>query len=101
MDPSATTTPRTVEDVTSRLVRDILALELAERQGRDPAYSLRAFARDLAICPGDLSKVIRHKKFFSVQTVARLAHALQLDHHRARVLVMAASLRELESKSPH
>ncbi len=47
--------------------------ELVARQGRNPAYSLRSYARDLGMSPTTLSRLFNGKRRLSVRNVKRVA----------------------------
>lgn len=59
--------------------RDLLKQELIQRQEKNAHYSMRAFARDLEVDPGQLSNVIQGKKNISLVNAAKLARKLT-DH---------------------
>lgn len=50
----------------------------AERRGKNPAYSLRAFSRDLGISPAALSQVLSYQRALSPKNIRRLADKLSL-----------------------
>lgn len=52
--------------------------ELLERKGKNPHYSLRAFARDLGISATVLSEVLSHKRHLSQKNFLRIADKLVL-----------------------
>lgn len=56
--------------------RDILVQELEKRVRKNPAYSLRAFARDLQLSPAHLSQIVRGKEGFSRVSAQRAAEVL-------------------------
>src|SRR5690606_36043223 len=53
--------------------RSFLAAEFDRRQARNPAYSLRAFARDLKIAPSTLSEIFNRQHGLSPVRAARVA----------------------------
>lgn len=59
--------------------RRILKEELARRSLRNPAYSLRSFARDLNIAPSTLSEVIKGRHGFSPENANRIVMKLNLN----------------------
>ncbi len=63
--------------------RQILRYELAQRQGRNPGYSLRAFARDLRVSVSMLSDVLNGKHGFSARAANKVAAAMDLRPHEA------------------
>jgi uncharacterized protein (TIGR02147 family) len=92
--------------------RDTLRRTLVERCQRNPRYSLRAFARDLALDPARLSDVLNGKKGISRAVALQLASRLgmstgetellcdQVDslHARSRAVREAAVLRVAERR---
>ncbi len=52
---------------------------LAERQGRNKSYSLRAMARDLGLQPSHLSDLLKGVKGLSLSSTVRLARCLGLN----------------------
>ena len=52
---------------------------LAERQGRNKSYSLRAMARDLGLQPSHLSDLLKGLKGLSLSSTVRLARCLGLN----------------------
>jgi len=66
--------------------RDVLRTELAARQRRNPAYSLRAFARDIVLSPSRLSEVLSGQQRLSVASAATIARRLAFDPERCSML---------------
>lgn len=58
--------------------RTLLLDEFASRKGRNPRYSLRAFARDVGISPTSLSQVLSEKRKLSKKNILRIAERLAL-----------------------
>lgn len=58
--------------------RVFLKDELARRCQKNPAYSLRAFARTLGTDPGTLSKILAHKRAVGPITIERYGKRLDL-----------------------
>src|SRR5262245_23280894 len=58
--------------------RSYLRAVLAERIAQNPAYSLRAFARDLKVHPSQLSAIFKGKKGISLKSALRVAQRLSL-----------------------
>jgi transcriptional regulator with XRE-family HTH domain len=56
--------------------REYLHRELSDRRGRNAAYSLRAFARDLGVSVTALSDVLAGKRDFSRRNALRIAEKL-------------------------
>lgn len=57
------------------------------RRLRNPGYSLRAFARDLAISPSHLSEVLRERENLSPRVAARLTTRLGLSKAEADLFI--------------
>jgi uncharacterized protein (TIGR02147 family) len=58
--------------------RQILRIEMTERQQRNPRYSLRAFARDLGMSPSMLSDLLNSKHGLSRNSARKIAAGLDL-----------------------
>lgn len=56
--------------------RRILARELSNRVGRNPKYSLRAFARDLEVSPAHIARVMNNTRNLSMISARRIANKL-------------------------
>ncbi len=56
---------------------DQLRQEFALRQGRNPNYSLRAFARDLGITPGRLSEYFSQRRRITTAVAAKMLSRLE------------------------
>jgi uncharacterized protein (TIGR02147 family) len=64
-------------------LKKLLNVKLKERKKKNPAYSLRAFARDLEITPAQLSIYLNQEKGLSIRTVQKILNLLQvstIDH---------------------
>jgi uncharacterized protein (TIGR02147 family) len=59
--------------------REIIHQELAARTGRNPAYSLRAFAKGIGVSPGTLSQILNGKRVPSVRLTKKLIQTLGLN----------------------
>lgn len=57
----------------------ILNSEFKKRTQRNPSYSLRSFARDLDICSGSLSSIIKGKRPYPIRKVDQALQNLNLD----------------------
>ena len=77
--------------------RAYLKADLESRLGRNPAYSLRAYARDLQIAPQILSSVLKKKKGISTEVGAHLAERLELSPAEASYLVDLVALAHARS----
>jgi uncharacterized protein (TIGR02147 family) len=67
--------------------RQRLQQELTERIARNPGYSLRAFARSLAVEPGALSQILSGKRSLSDKLVERITLAMGLSPEERRRFV--------------
>ena len=67
--------------------RVFLRMELARRCARNPSYSLRAFARHLAVDHSTLSQWLRGRRALSTRTIERLGAQLRVPARRLRVFV--------------
>ena len=56
----------------------MLKTEFVQRRGRNPHYSLRAFARDLGTDHSSLSQILRSRRRLSPQTIRRFGGRLRL-----------------------
>jgi uncharacterized protein (TIGR02147 family) len=65
---------------------------LNERIASDPAYSLRAMAKDLGISPAHLSQIINNKKKLAPRTRLKVAKQLGLDERETRYFYLLAQL---------
>ena len=59
-------------------MKTVLLRELAKRQTRNSAYSLRAFARDLGVGPTTISDVLADKRNFSKKNLQKVMTILML-----------------------
>lgn len=66
------------QDFTS--TKTFLTAELERRLQANPRYSLRAFARDLKMSPGELSELINGKRRATPKAIAKIAQRLGLNH---------------------
>lgn len=62
--------------------REYVRMEFELRHRRSPAYSLRAFARDLKMSPSSLSEFLQGKLGLSHQRVDRLAEMIRLSEQQ-------------------
>jgi uncharacterized protein (TIGR02147 family) len=79
-------------------LQTILKRRLVERERKNPNYSLRAYARDLGINPGNLSAILQGKKGLSPQAAARIARPLGLSEGEQLELVQLAQAEFARSK---
>lgn len=69
---------RSITLVMKMTIKNFLMLELAKRQTRNSAYSLRAFARDLGIGTTTLSDVLADKRSLSKTNIEKVSIKLML-----------------------
>ena len=67
--------------------RLILLDELAKRKLKNPAYSLRGFARDLNINPASLSQFFNGKRTLSRRSLIKVADSLSLSPEEKRAFI--------------
>jgi uncharacterized protein (TIGR02147 family) len=63
--------------------RDLLKRELAWRSCANPAYSQRAFARDISIAPHRLSEILNNKRGLSKEAACKVAAKLNMSANDA------------------
>ena len=66
--------------------RELLQRELADRKAANPAYSLRAFARDLKVNPATLSQTLNRKRKLSLRNAHKIADHLSLSPEEIKSL---------------
>lgn len=69
------------------------------RSKRNPQYSLRAFARDMHISAGNLSKAMNGKRGFSKATLEMIAKRLELNAEEKNLLISLCEKSFAKSKS--
>ena len=79
---------------TADILRDILA----QKMGRNPSFSLRAFARDLDVSHTYLSLVLNGKKTLSMKKVVQFCNILKLEQKSANSFIQA-SARETKGRA--
>lgn len=72
-------------------IQKLLAMELARLQGRNPAYSLRSFARKLDLAPSALSEILRGKRPLTAKSARRVLDRLCVAPDKARQVLAALS----------
>jgi len=72
--------------------------ELDIRRTRNPAYSLRAFARDLNLPPHHLSEILRGKRGISERLAAKIAGKLGLTDERSDLFCDLVAARHARSQ---
>ena len=73
--------------------RSFLKQEYASRNAANPAYSLRAFARDLKLSSGRLSDVMNGKSGLSYSTAIKIAKILHLSSEEEKLFVSYSNRR--------
>lgn len=68
-----------------------LSTQLDERRERNPAYSIRAFARFVGVSPATMSLLLRGRVSLSKRTAMKLRERLELTPEEARVLDQSAN----------
>lgn len=81
-------------------VQDILKRELAERQLRNPSYSIRAFAQSLRVSPSALSEILRGKRRISKERALKLVDALSLSPQEQRRVIGLFETPDSEGQIP-
>ncbi len=69
-----------------------LSAEFERRVRSNPRYSLRAFARDLAMSPGEVSEIIKGKRRLTAKAIAKISVRLGLNASETQALLGAANL---------
>lgn len=77
--------------------RDILKLELEERIAANPAYSLRAMARQAKLSPSMLSALLNGKKSLSDDRAFEVAQSLKFDRKRREHFLLLVRLDRTKS----
>lgn len=72
--------------------KSFLKNELSNRLEANPRYSLRAFARDLALSPGELSELLNGKRSLSPKALSKIVSRLGLSEAETKNLVFMAHL---------
>lgn len=65
----------------------VLERAFADRQNRNPNYSLRAFARHIGLSPSQLSEVFNRKQGLSSRSAKKIATHLNLSSNEAQVFI--------------
>src|SRR6185437_9094888 len=84
----------------SRTAKEFLNEELARRLRDNSRYSLRAFARQLGLSPGELSEVLRGKRALSFRSTLRIAKSLGLNSAETRHLLQIAQTDKSRAVDP-
>lgn len=72
--------------------REVLKAELMRRQARDSGYSLRDFARQLAVSPALLSLIIRGKRSVGLKTAQKISSQLGLSVDQSNQFISSSVL---------
>jgi uncharacterized protein (TIGR02147 family) len=78
--------------------RDILKIELADRIALNPAYSLRAMAKQVKLSPSMLSALLTGKKYISAERAFSIAKALKFDKKKNEYFVTLVQLETVKSE---
>src|SRR4051812_29822627 len=65
---------------------------LAERASRNPRYSLRSMAENLAVAPSFLSGLLKGQKNLSLKTSLKIARRLKLDSDESEYFCLLTQL---------
>jgi transcriptional regulator with XRE-family HTH domain len=94
-----------MQRVTTTCFRLFLETELARRRARNPRYSLRAFAKRLAVDHSTLSQWMRGRRAIPTSAIETLGRRLQLTPKAVRVFVghnaRGPALSEVEGPDLH
>lgn len=77
--------------------KDLLKMELADRITANPAYSLRAMARQVGLSPSMMSSVLRGNKKLSVERAYEVAKKLKFTKPRREYLVTLVQYEQAKS----
>jgi uncharacterized protein (TIGR02147 family) len=78
---------------------DILRRALVDRVGKNPAYSLRAFARDLGVSHAYLSMVLSGKRPVPVKRAFHFSQTVGLDQEEALAFLESCRRAQFEAKT--
>jgi len=70
------TTTETTLKIEKNSFRELLTCELAQRQAKNPSYSLRAFARSIGVNHSTLSQIIRGKRPLTKRNIQKICIGL-------------------------
>lgn len=77
--------------------RETLKKVFLSRREKNPAYSLRSYARDLSVSPSMLSEVLSHKKKLTRKSATKIKDVLRLSKTDAELFLLSV---DLEQSSP-
>ncbi|MGH1469518.1 MAG: helix-turn-helix domain-containing protein, partial [Bdellovibrionales bacterium] len=66
---------------------ELLKKEYAGKKGRNPAYSLRAFAKHLGLSPGTLSELISEKRPVTLKTAQKVLGRLDISNDEKSYII--------------
>lgn len=78
--------------------REILSVELEEKQRKNPSFSLRAFAKNLGINHGALSQILGGKRTPSYQMATKIMMGLELSKTEEKEFLYSIAKEQFESK---
>lgn len=79
--------------------REYLNRELSARRKKNPAYSLREFARDLEMSPQKLSQVLRGVTGLSSEAATSLAQKMSLTEHEKEIFLASVEVKHHRSST--
>ncbi|MGE3974205.1 MAG: TIGR02147 family protein [Bdellovibrionales bacterium] len=80
----------------NNMTKEILEKVYLERREKKPSYSLRAFARDLAISAGGLHHVLSGTKKLSFKRAVDIARRLKLNKKQTEQLMLSVQLGKID-----
>src|SRR4051812_44306228 len=83
--------------MTKAFYRNCLEAELARRKTQNPRYSLRAYARALAVDPAQLSRILSEAAEPSPRVLEILADGLALDAEARRLFLASGAEEHLKA----
>ena len=82
-------------------MRKLLQSELTQRRGRNPLYSLRAFARDLGIGLGSMSEVISGKRDLSRKNLLKVLQNLEVSPGQKKIFLDPSIIKDRTQEEDH
>lgn len=80
---------------------DWLRQELTQRRSKNPAFSLRSFARVLSVQPGRLSEILARKRPLTSKQLVKFADKLGVEHRQVARFLEASPSRVSKLRSPY
>lgn len=71
--------------------RSLLQKELERRQGKNPSYSLRSFARDIGLSPSRLSEIVNARQRLSMKSAQEVSQRLGLCQRDQQLFCLSAA----------